>query len=312
MNETKNPTLILTRGLPASGKKTWAENWLREAPETRRLVCHDDIRPAAGITGGVGDSGQEALVTQIQLSLLRAHLRAGHDVVVADTNLRRKRAKDLVTFAKTINPGVAVEVQDFDVPLEELLSRDAARIADGRRGVGEEVLRTMAARFPLKQWWDVEGLLADAGDSPSVAPYVQDALLPPAVLVDVDGTIAEMVDRSPYDYSRVGEDLPVATVIDAVRAAHNSGYRILVLSGRSDACFDATQEWLEKHGVPFHELHMRRHGDHRADWLVKDEILRQQIQGRFFVRFCYDDRNQVVDHYRRLGLTVMQVAPGDF
>lgn len=312
MNEAHRPTLILTRGLPASGKTTWAENWIRENPEARRLVCRDDIRPAVGITGGIGDSGQEALVTQIQLSLLRAHLRNGHDVVVADTNLRRKRAKDLVVFAKTVAPDVNVEVQDFDVPLEELLARDAERIADGRRGVGEKVLRDMAARFPRKQWWGLEGLLSDAGTSPSVAPYEQDDTLPPAVLVDVDGTIAEMVDRSPYDYSRVGEDLPVATVIDAVRAAHNAGYRILVLSGRSDSCFDETREWLEKHGVPFHELHMRRHGDHRADWLIKDEILRQRIQKRFCVRFCYDDRNQVVDHYRRLGLTVMQVAPGDF
>lgn len=309
---TDSSRLILTRGLPASGKSTWAEAWVREAPEQRRLLCRDDIRPAVGITGGVGDSAQEGLVTGIQLNLLRSYLRDGRDVVIADTNLRRKRAKELVTFSKTVNPDVIVEVKDFDVPLDELLRRDAERIAAGRRGVGEEVLRDMAGRFPRKQWWDLADLLADAGEAPAVAPYDQDDTLPPAVLVDVDGTIAQMNGRSPYEYDRVGEDLPVGTVIDAVRAARDAGYRILVLSGRSDSCRDATAAWLEQHGVPYHELHMRRHGDHRADWIIKDEILREHVQPRYHVRFCYDDRNQVVDHYRRLGLTVMQVAPGDF
>ena len=60
------------------------------------------------------------------------------------------------------------------------------------------------------------------------------------------------------------------------------------------------------------EIHMRRDGDTRADWIVKDNLVREFIENNYYIEFCLDDRNQVVDHHRAMGYKVLQVQPGDF
>ena len=80
-----------------------------------------------------------------------------------------------------------------------------------------------------------------------VAVYEADPELPPAVLVDIDGTVALMGGRSPYDMSRVGEDQPNAAVITAVRAMHAFGHHIVFCSGRTDDGQAKTERWLAEH-----------------------------------------------------------------
>jgi len=57
---------------------------------------------------------------------------------------------------------------------------------------------------------------------------------------------------------------------------------------------------------------MRKSKDNRKDSIVKEEIYRKHIFPFYYIQFVLDDRNQVVDHLRELGLTVFQVAPGNF
>jgi hypothetical protein len=57
---------------------------------------------------------------------------------------------------------------------------------------------------------------------------------------------------------------------------------------------------------------MRKTGDHRPDYIVKNEIFDQRIRDNFNVLGAFDDRDQVVDMYRKMGITVFQVAPGNF
>jgi hypothetical protein len=137
--------------------------------------------------------------------------------------------------------------------------------------------------------------------------------LPEAVLVDIDGTVALMGDRSPYDMTRVGEDRPNPAVITAVRAMHAFGHHIVFCSGRTDDCRDITEQWLATHvGVPYQALFMRETGDSRKDSIVKAEIFERDIRHRWAVTGVFDDRAQVVRMWRALGLTVFQVAEGNF
>jgi len=57
---------------------------------------------------------------------------------------------------------------------------------------------------------------------------------------------------------------------------------------------------------------MRATGDNRKDSIVKKEIYEGIIKPVFDVKFVLDDRNQVVEMWRSLGLTVLQVADGNF
>lgn len=137
---------------------------------------------------------------------------------------------------------------------------------------------------------------------------------PRAVIVDIDGTLALRTgDRSPFDWCRVGEDDPNPAVIELVRIIANSmDYEIILMSGRDGSCRRQTVMWLDAQGVPFHQLHMRPEKGNRKDSIVKEELYRRHVEGRYDVAFVIDDRNQVVAMWRSLGLSCFQVAEGDF
>ena len=57
---------------------------------------------------------------------------------------------------------------------------------------------------------------------------------------------------------------------------------------------------------------MRTIGDHRSDFIIKQEIYEREFKGKYNVLYVLDDRNQTVNMWRALGLTCLQVAAGDF
>jgi hypothetical protein len=122
-----------------------------------------------------------------------------------------------------------------------------------------------------------------------------------------------MQGRSPFNETRVHEDLPNQAVIDVVRAMHAAGNLVIFCSGRTDGCYDATRAWIEQHvAVPYEALLMRKSGDQRKDSIVKTEIFDEHIRRNYNIVGVFDDRQQVVRAWRRLGLPVFAVAEGDF
>ncbi len=68
---------------------------------------------------------------------------------------------------------------------------------------------------------------------------------PRAIICDIDGTIAIRGERSPYDYSRVGEDEPNLPIVELVRTLSENWIReIIFVSDRDDSCEFETNEWL--------------------------------------------------------------------
>lgn len=137
--------LVITRGLPASGKSTWARGWTAQAPHRAR-VNRDDLRAMLFCAAGVLPHWQEEAVSAAQLAAAEALLRSGTDVVVDDTNLRRRHARRWAELAARTGAGFGTH-DLTDVPLQVCLERDAARLAAGERGVGEAVLRDLHRRF---------------------------------------------------------------------------------------------------------------------------------------------------------------------
>lgn len=137
-----------------------------------------------------------------------------------------------------------------------------------------------------------------------------------AVIVDIDGTLAKKHDgRGNFDWNLVGDDIPHKDIIELVNLyaySPNEAYVILVVSGRMDSCRVQTEQWLNKHGVAWDKLYMRKEGDFRKDAVVKLEIFENDIQPNYDVRIVIDDRDQVVEMWRSMGLRVLQVAYGNF
>jgi predicted kinase len=295
--------LLITRGLPASGKTTFAR---KLQPRVVR-VNRDDLRRMLHGRRLYTQSA-EGQVTTAQRAAVEALLRAHADVIVDDTNLRAKTVRDWAELAAGF--GATFEVHDFtDVPVDECIRRDADRPADDQ--VGEEGIRRMHDRYLAGRNLPLPVPFVAPGGPGLV--YEPDPDLPAAVLVDIDGTVALMGDRSPYDWSRVGSDAPNQAVIAAVRAMHAAGNAIVFCSGRDEVCRAETEAWLELYvGVPYEALFMRPEGDSRKDAVVKREIFDSEIRDRWRIIGVFDDRQQVVRMWRALGLTVFQVAEGDF
>lgn len=295
--------LLITRGLPASGKTTFAR---KLQPRVVR-VNRDDLRRM--LHGQrLFTQAAEGQVTHAQRAAVEALLRAHADVIVDDTNLRAKTVREWAELAARY--GATFEVHDFtDVPVEECIRRDADRPADDQ--VGEPGIRRMHDRYLAGRNLPLPVPFVAPG-GPGVV-YEPDPGLPAAVLVDIDGTVALMGDRSPYDWARVGSDTPNQAVIAAVRAMHAAGNAIVFCSGRDAVCRAETEAWLELYvGVPYEGLFMRPEGDSRKDSVIKREIFDSEIRDRWRITGVFDDRQQVVRMWRALGLTVFQVAEGDF
>jgi hypothetical protein len=137
--------------------------------------------------------------------------------------------------------------------------------------------------------------------------------LPDAIICDIDGTLAHMNGRTPYEWDKIDTDIVDVDIRDLIFVLYEAGTTILLVSGRDGCCEDETEEWLIDNDVPHHELWMRDEGDNRKDSIVKRELYEKYIEGKYLIRFVLDDRNQMVDMWRNeLGLKCLQVAEGNF
>ena len=105
--------LIICRGLPASGKSTWAKQWVLEDPEHRVRINQDDIRL---MLGKYWVPSREKLVQHIQEEALIEALLKGYDIVIDNTNLNKK-VLDNYRALVIAHGNHAIEFKDFFILL---------------------------------------------------------------------------------------------------------------------------------------------------------------------------------------------------
>lgn len=116
--------LIITRGLPASGKSTWAKQWVLEDPEHRVRINQDDIRL---MLGKYWVPSREKLVQEIQFDAIVEALSRGFNVVIDNTNLNKKVLEKFDRLIRTFED-YEIEYKDFfDTPLSVCIERDKNR-----------------------------------------------------------------------------------------------------------------------------------------------------------------------------------------
>lgn len=294
----KKQKIILTRGLPASGKSTWAVEYVKNSNGKAKRVNKDLLREM--IDAGIYSKTNEQMILNARDNLICNFIEGGAEtIIVDDTNFEEKHFDNIKGLTDAFNNlgrhNITVEYKDFlDVPLEDCLHRDSLR----PKPVGEKVIKSMHQRY----------ILPTIKEGPVVNKKGN------AIIVDIDGTLAHRCDRQWFDYSKVDQDDLDVTVDGIVRAYAKKGYTILIVSGRegTEECRSKTLSWLDKHKIPYYDLMMRKQGDYRRDSIVKEEIYNNYIKDKFDVEFVLDDRQAVVDKWREMGLKCLQVAPGQF
>jgi hypothetical protein len=249
------------------------------------------------IDGGRYSKGSEAGILAQRDHMVRWYLEAGKHVIVDDTNLEPKHEEVLRKIAK--ETGATFRIQDFtDISVEECIKRNSKR----ENSVPEKVITDMYNMY----------LKVHEGAAPT-RTLKWEPQLGNCIICDIDGTLAHNDGHRHWtDYAKVGGDklIPhIRTILEKFR----SDYHIILLSGREETCRKQTIGWLDKHNVPRDALYMRKQGDYRKDFIIKKELYEAHIEGVYNTLFVLDDRNQVVDLWRKdIGIPCLQVNYGDF
>ena len=151
-------------------------------------------------------------------------------------------------------------------------------------------------------------------------------------VIDIDGTVSKVGDRLKYlqqdkkdwdaFYAACEEDEPIEHMCKTVASLMQT-HTVVFCTGRRDSVKEATTRWIYKNIIAKYAvdntelfLAMRPDGDHRHDTEVKPEMLGRalaRIKARTSdIDFILEDRNSMVDEWRKLGFVCIQVAAGDF
>lgn len=273
----------LTVGVSASGKTTWANELIRQGWRdiSRDWIRFNLVKPGANWSNYKFNKANENAVTEIQGKMIMESWTAGENIIISDTNLNAGTRQGLIKKLEDL--GYEVELKTFPITFEMAIKRDNLRA----NGVGQEVIYRQ-----FQNWNDYNGRIT----------YVPDESLPKAIIYDIDGTIAEMSNRGPFEWGKVGNDNPRSFVIDMLKNHSRQGYEIIICSGRSDECKYETEMWLNLHvgSHYFVDLHMRKSGDYRKDCVVKEEIFWTHLSHKYNIEAVVDDRDQMIRLWHEL------------
>lgn len=161
-------------------------------------------------------------------------------------------------------------------------------------------------------------LLPAAEDRSYIRPQVPGR---PLYIGDLDGTVCNVEHRKHLvqqekfeEFNRACvRDTPNQTVVLALHLLATAGADIWLFSGRDDYMERETREWLVHYCVPCKWLQMRPSGDRTEDHELKEQWLHRMLDvDRRRLVGVFDDRQTVVDMWRRNGVRCFQVAPGNF
>lgn len=291
-------------GAPGSGKTTWSKEFLSKNPSWVK-IGRDDFRFMLR-NQPVLEFKEEVLVTDLVFTTAQKALSKGFNVILDNTHCRKSYINQVV---EALGEFADIEFMYFECSIEKCIERDLVR----EKRVGELVIRKMFKDLTI---------MLDSFDFTTIKKRKRKRIdyslawkkdLPNAIICDIDGTLAHMGNhRGPFDWKKVGLDDPDYPIIEAMKAWKNYGTKIILASGRDGSCREETIEWLKAADVPFDELFMRPVNDFRKDSIIKKEIFENEIKDKYNVIMVYDDRDQVVELWRSLGLKCAQVEPGMF
>lgn len=288
-------TVHIFKGLPACGKTFICKTMIDKWPGKYKRVNKDDLRSM--IDNKKWSKSNEQFIINIRNQIILKGLDHGCHLLIDDTNLHPKHEiniRQLIKkYNKDNNDNVQIEIIDLTgVSVETCLKRDRNR----PNWVGEKIINKMYNQF----------LKVKEINTISYNKELRDC-----VICDLDGTLALLNGRNPYDASFCEQDIiniPVNNILNNL----NKNTKIIFVSGREDKYKSQTVKWLNKHNFINNLLFMRKSGDTTNDSIIKENIYETHIKNKYNVLFVIDDRNKVVDMWRNLGLTCFQCTEGDF
>jgi hypothetical protein len=139
---------------------------------------------------------REKLISELEMSTIETLLKKGKDIIIDNTNLKKEY---ISTYVKKFKTHRLIQFQVFNTNLEDCIARDSQR----KSPVGAEIIKQQHMRFEeLKRSTSFESI-----EPQIVHPIEQDIFLPHCYVFDIDGTLADNLQRNPYDWDQVDTDV---------------------------------------------------------------------------------------------------------
>jgi predicted kinase len=322
VNKKRTSQIIVTRGLPGSGKSTWAFEQLKQEPGRFKRINNDHIRL---MCDGGWSTGQDTFLNAATQQLVHLALSQGYDVILDNTYLNQRVVNKVHQFAASYGDVMVIE-KVFPTSIEECVRRNALR--EGHARIPEKAIHDMARaakidKHGFKFIQDKETYYERKTPEPREdLPKNREK----AIICDLDGTLAIINGRDPYDASNCDNDLPNIPVVETVKAMYDAGYQVIFVSGRNEKYREKTKVFIEHYctaqvgtfdaivDVPIpYKLFMRKDEDYRDDRVVKREIYEEHIEQNYDVLFVLDDRPKIVRTWRyEIGLPVFAIDDREF
>lgn len=313
------PAAVVLAGPAGCGKSTFAERHF--PPEA--VLSSDAFR--ALVAGDPGDQTATSAAFGLMRHALEERMKRRRLTVLDATSITPRERVRFVDVAHRHD--VACIAVAFDLPLEVCQQRSTQR---RERQVPPDVVERQHRTFRRhlgglhEELFDQVVVLGSSDDLDAVEVVLDPELrprastpstgLPPAVIIDLDGTLTSAAWREhflsgrhrdwPGFFAGMGRDAPVQPLVDLVAWASTHA-TVVLLTGRPDDHATVIRRWLADHGVVYDRLLMRPGGDRRPDTVVKREIYHRDVAPHHDVRFVIDDRPRVVDMWREEGLYVL-------
>lgn len=139
--------ILILVGIPASGKSTFAREWLSVDPTNRIRFNRDDIR---NMMGQYWMPKRESIINNLYKVFLDSAMEKGFDIVIDNMNLNPQTIKEIENVVENFNNRenhsvkYSIKIKSFtDVPLETCIKRDSER----KNPIGEEIIRSIYNKY---------------------------------------------------------------------------------------------------------------------------------------------------------------------
>lgn len=296
--------ILFLRGLPASGKSTWAQAWVEENPDSRVRISKDLIREQ--LFGNAAIQGDSGKVIGEENRQIQQAIKEGKDIVIDNTYVITPQLTKKLKFVNSLKGVKSITHKDFPISVEEAKRRNFTR----DRHVPEEVIDSFA------KFLGPEGQFPVFPGTYPTKPVVLPETKNKTFAFDMDGTLVDTrgvvhwVQNKPRDFDsfhRLSEFSPAnQSVKEIALTAYHQGYSIIITTARGEQYRETTQKWLDDNGVPFHNIFMRASNDNRSDYYVKKDMF-ALIEQHYDIVKVLDDNPQAVQAWKEMGADVIEI-----
>lgn len=285
--------IYMTIGLIASGKTSWAKQFVKENKNTYR-VSRDDLRFTT--TDYDYTPENEKIVDRLYRAQIEELITTTiKDIICDEMNLDKNRREEFKKWIQSLTTEKLEFIEkEFPITESQAIERDSKR----ERPVGKNVIKRVYDKYEI----ELRDMLERHKPKQIIDPN-----LPWCILCDVDGTLSNSYKRKIYDDAKATDDIVIEPVRDILIKYKETDIDIIIFSGRQTSCMEITCDWLDKNNIPYNNIWMRATGDSRSDDIVKKELYETYIKGKWNIKMIIDDRPKVLKMWQDLGLFTINV-----